>query len=640
MKWMIAWMAHAVSNGLNPFFTPLIGGPSGVSLYWSTTVPLPALVATPLTLLIGAQASYNALVVVALTVSVWSVYLLCREVTGRHWPSVVGGTLFLLSPYMVKEVMHLNLLSVAPVVLLARTTIRFGKASISTRKFVLQGAVLLIAQFFSSTEIFATSALFGGLAIGLHLLSMREGRLALAKRLALGLGLAYAACVAFVSPFLVRAWALRPSALGFPSEDRAVELLELFIPSGNTLLGAWTTGIRDAAGIETVGPTGGTQGYLGLPIVILLALMWRRRDIYPRWLPWFISLVMLLSLGSQAVIFRDLAVPGPTLFLAALPLIQHAWPVRFPLYAWVALSVAFALYAASRPSGPPWRRSLWIGVTFVFLIPSAGLLPPVDDLWPAYRPSFFALSTHRWFLRSDDVVLALGPGPTGSEMEWQMASNFGFRLAEGSLGPYAPWGTPPLNMTSEPPADVGEMRLLVEQLAIDWVVLPQFDLGASGIWRRLLQKVEVEPPLSVGGVVLYRVRPATARGSEPPSIAAQIAYRRGIAALSDGAKSLATEEFLNVLLTRPTHRFAHYQLAMLALDKADESDKARAAAEVHLRAALVENPAFVWPLVELARLMTKEGRSVDAAAFYQRAFDLRPSALTFEELTWIVGSGT
>ena len=64
----------------------------------------------PVTALWGPVASYNLLALLACPLAGWAAFLLFRRVTGRFWPSVLGGYVFGFSTYLLGHLaMHVNL---------------------------------------------------------------------------------------------------------------------------------------------------------------------------------------------------------------------------------------------------------------------------------------------------------------------------------------------------------------------------------------------------------------------------------------------------------------------------------------------------------------------------------------------------
>src|SRR2546422_605471 len=102
--WFLAWWPYAFLNGLNPFLTDMVWAPKGVNLAWTTAIPGPSLLASPITLTFGPVVSYNVLSLLAPALSAWAGYILCRNIVKRHWESLAGGYVFGFSPY---ELFHM-----------------------------------------------------------------------------------------------------------------------------------------------------------------------------------------------------------------------------------------------------------------------------------------------------------------------------------------------------------------------------------------------------------------------------------------------------------------------------------------------------------------------------------------------------
>ncbi len=89
--WGLRWWPFALGHGLNPFISHVVWAPYGADVLWTTTVPVISLLAAPVTLALGPTIAWNLLCVIAPALSAWAAYLLCRELTGRLWPSALGG---------------------------------------------------------------------------------------------------------------------------------------------------------------------------------------------------------------------------------------------------------------------------------------------------------------------------------------------------------------------------------------------------------------------------------------------------------------------------------------------------------------------------------------------------------------------
>src|SRR5207237_5216621 len=135
---------------------------------WATGAPGPSLLLAPITLTAGPVVSYNLLALLAPPLAGTTAYLLCRHITARLWPSVLGGAVFGFSTYEISHVgINPNLELVFLVPLAAHLVLLRTKGLVAPRPFVALLTVVIVLQFLTSVEIFATLAVFGviGLAI-------------------------------------------------------------------------------------------------------------------------------------------------------------------------------------------------------------------------------------------------------------------------------------------------------------------------------------------------------------------------------------------------------------------------------------------------------------------------------------------
>ena len=127
MTWSLEWWPWALRHeSVDPFYTHLLWAPAGFPTLWMTSIPIPALLAAPLTLTAGPLVAYNALMLTAVVLAAAAAFLLCYELTGLAAP-VLGGLVFGLSPYMLGHTLsqHLDLTFVFPVPLLALLCLRY-----------------------------------------------------------------------------------------------------------------------------------------------------------------------------------------------------------------------------------------------------------------------------------------------------------------------------------------------------------------------------------------------------------------------------------------------------------------------------------------------------------------------------------
>ena len=101
--WFIGWIPHAITHGLNPFFTNSMFVPTGVNLAQNTESPLLGLIGAPLTEAFGPLVTTNVLMVLAMPVSATAAFVVLRK--WKVWlpGAALGGLLYGFSPYMVGQ---------------------------------------------------------------------------------------------------------------------------------------------------------------------------------------------------------------------------------------------------------------------------------------------------------------------------------------------------------------------------------------------------------------------------------------------------------------------------------------------------------------------------------------------------------
>src|SRR5215469_16489571 len=192
--WFMRWWPYAIGHGLNPLYTHEIGVPAGHSFAWVTNVPPLSLLATPLTLLAGPVVSFTLLAAIVLPLSAWAAFVLCRRLTGKFWPALVGGAVFGFSAFEMNHgaAGQLNLTYSSLLPILAYLVLVWRDGAIGTRAFVILAALAMALQFYLMMETFAdlTGLLAVSLLVGIAVAG-RDGRAAVV-RLGKFLGLAYA----------------------------------------------------------------------------------------------------------------------------------------------------------------------------------------------------------------------------------------------------------------------------------------------------------------------------------------------------------------------------------------------------------------------------------------------------------------
>jgi len=499
--WSMAWFPHAVGHGLNPLVTHEVWAPVGFNLTHATAVPGPALALAPVTLLFGPVVAYNAMSLLAPVLAAWAAYLLCREVTGKFWGSLVGGYLFGFSVYVTGQMLgHPNLSLVFPVPLCALLVLRLVRGEISHRRAVAGLAAALTGEFLISLEVFTTLSVFGVLALVVAALAMPRRRRALYGA-GVSVGAASGITAVVVSPLL---WSYFSSSYSAPVYDfyptlYASDLVNFLVPTSLTHLGA---GTFFPVSTMFTGDISEQSAYFGLPLLAMVAgftiEFWRRG--WARWLLALTALVCVVSLGPKLHIGGQETMTMPWKPALSVPLLKYALPGRFMLYAWLGVAVMASAWLAVRPGLGRWALA---GLSVIVLFPNI-----TAPFWhnPVQEPRFFSQGEYRRFLPEGANVLVEPYGANGESTLWQAESGFWFRMPGGNVSTRAPadfgnWPITEALYSGQPIADSDEelKRFLGANVVRDVVVVH----GTPGAWRALF--APLGRPRSIGGVDLYTV---------------------------------------------------------------------------------------------------------------------------------------
>lgn len=502
--WSLTWMPYALSRGLNPLFTHLVWAPGGTDLAWITSIPGPSLLMIPFTKLFGALAAYNLLLVAGPALAAWGAYLVCKRVTHAFWPSVVGGYLFGFSTYVVSQMHgHVNLVLIFPVPFCVYLVLRRIDGTIGGVAFVALLALALVFLFSTSTELFATATLFGGLALlGAIAFSPRDLRRRVFTTGVL-VAAAYLVTVLVISPYLYAALAHQPTGQIRPADRASSDLLSFVVPRWSTWLGGQAMrGISDHFTSNVVED----GAYLSVALVLMLVLFaWSARRKRATWLLLGFALVVaLLSLGPILHIEGRPTIGLPGSILAETPLIEHATPQRFPAYLWLAVAVIAALWLAAGRGRLAWARYGLVVVGMVMILPDVSSPPYHPNL---AVPRFFTDGSYTRYIRPGEIVFAI-PATIGEEMLWQSTTNMYFRLAQGYLGPIpAAYSGDPVStgLAFEHPhlhmPKPARFAWFLERHRVRLVIMLE---PAPQPFRGLMTSLGLKPT-SVGGVSLYPV---------------------------------------------------------------------------------------------------------------------------------------
>jgi hypothetical protein len=434
--WCLSWWPYAIGHGLNPFFSHLIWAPRGHSLAWVTAIPPIALLAAPLTLAAGPIVAFNLLTAFALPLSAWAAFVLCRRLTRKFWPALVGGAVFGFSAYEINHVSagQLNLTYSLLLPLLAYQIVLWREKAISTRVFVGLAGITMAVQFYLFLETFAdlTVVLAVGVVVGI-LVAGRAHR-GEVIRLAKCLSAAYGVAFLLALPYLAYALTTKVPQL---QADTNLDLLSLVVPRPEATCGwraATSVGQCNASTSFlhhlALGPIPTSDaGYVGIPLLVVAVVLavtgWSRPVV--RFLTCMLAVIVVASLGPALDFEGGHVITFPWAFIWNLPIVRNAYPSRLMLFAFLTLAVMVAVWLAGT-SSKYWRVPLALLVVYALYQDA----PVVNVATHGTVPAFIATGSYRHELsRGETVVIVSNIGNAG--MLWQADTDFYLRLAGGYI---------------------------------------------------------------------------------------------------------------------------------------------------------------------------------------------------------------
>jgi hypothetical protein len=429
-RWALGWTPWALLHGHWPLFASNVFAPDGLNLTWVTFVPSLGVVSYPLQIAFGSLVTLNVLMLLAPALAAWATYLVCHRVTGRFWPSVLGGLFLGFSSYMAGHMVdHLNLVMVFPVPLAVYLVVRRIQGSLGTIAFVGWLALDLLFLFGVSTELFATATVFGAIAFVVALVF--AGRdVPRVVRGAVLTAASYAIVGLLLLPFVLDAVHHEPTDVLRPVDRTSIDLASWIVPRDHESIGG------DRFGDVSARFTASSQedaGYVGIvAVVMLVGFVMTERTRRSTWaLLAFLAVVAVLASGPVLRILGEPTIAMPGTLLTQIPLLQHATPQRFPVYAALTLGVVAAIWVSRGTGWTAWLRWGVAGLAAVALLPA-----PDPSAFHAYgaTPGFFTDGDMQSQIHEGETVFAITERP-GTELEWLASSGFRYQIPQGYVGP-------------------------------------------------------------------------------------------------------------------------------------------------------------------------------------------------------------
>jgi hypothetical protein len=343
--WFLEWPAHALAHGANPLSTSLLFHPQGINMLSNTSVLAIGLPLAPVTWLFGPVAALNVASTLAPALSALAMFGLLRRWVSWAPAAFVGGLLYGFAPFELDSLAYGHLMTsvlvIPPLVVACLDELIIRRR----HRAPVVGAVLgllLVVEFFISTEILVITVLLSAVGIGLMAafaaVRRRPGLRSAAG--AAGPGLGVAALVAGVA-LAYPAW----YALAGPAHLSSPVWIGLAKRGGTTASSfVHAFGPASASKIQAfggyLGPPLPSSAYLGVGLLVVLigGLVCFRRDLR-LWL--FAAVAGVSVLLSFNVNPHEAWIPWR--YVSRLPLLGNIVEQRFTLAVYLSAAVMLAL---------------------------------------------------------------------------------------------------------------------------------------------------------------------------------------------------------------------------------------------------------------------------------------------------------
>ncbi len=567
--WFLTWTPWAIVHGHSPFLSNAIfAGRGGANMMVNTSWMLPAVVMAPITWLFGPIASFNVAATVAPAVSGWCFFLAARRVTTFVPAQILGALLFGFSPFVFQNdpFGHLNfvLLFFPPLVFILLHDLFVTHRRAPVRIGVLL-AVLVVAEFFTSTELLAmctlvtVGTLVAAAAMAPRSAWAQRARFLTASALAAGIALvvlAYPLWFTVAGPRRIVGlpWTNSPK-LGISPSAIVNSGVRVHASSLFDRVGGYFGGVGPNAGPVHV-PSLVFFGTFLIGFLLVSVVTWYRSRL--AWallvgtvVAWLLSFGT--TMGTEAAPLAMQVHPWwlPWRLLSRIPLVADILPIRLGVMVTFGVAMLLAISldrwrtivgAALDDRGPATaagaaghRRSRLITTVLVtavgigVLVPVALAEPVPFTVVPSTLPAWFTSDAQR--LPAGTVVLVL-PFAGQTAMGWQAQAGLTFALAGGFAvvpdpGGRSAFASPPagaiavLDRLSADPqtlvttplpssaTDVAEVRSAIERWQVGVTVVTRTGLQAD-YSAGFLSAVYGRPPRFVDGVWVWTGPPGPA----------------------------------------------------------------------------------------------------------------------------------
>ncbi|HET6214774.1 MAG TPA: hypothetical protein VFE14_18045 [Micromonosporaceae bacterium] len=431
-EWMLAHGARVLTHFSDPFVTTGMNAPDPVNLMANTAILGLSIPMAPVTLLFGAHASFDVLLVIAYAATGFAwYYVLSRQVVSSPAGALLGAGFCAFAPGMVSHGSgHPNIVAQFLVPLLIWRTLRLAEPGRAVRNGVVLG-LLAVWQAFINEEVLLLTAL----GLGLFLLVLLPWRPDLRRRarpflaglgvaaLVAGVLLAYPLWVQFFGPGSYRG--LRADIRLYGADLASYPAFARQSLAGTA---ASARGLAQNATEE--------NAFLGWPLLILLAgvVWWLRRNAVAVALAVVAVAFAAVSFGPKIRVHGTAVASGPWRLVQDLPVLDSIVPTRFALAIVPPIGVLLALACAHVPKGA--ARYVLPALVAAALLPIAPKPLPAGARTPA--PALFTDGTLRRYVDAGHSVVFVPQARSQypDPLAWAAESGLSFRMAHGYfLGP-------------------------------------------------------------------------------------------------------------------------------------------------------------------------------------------------------------
>jgi hypothetical protein len=361
--WYMRYAANALGHGRLPgLVTTTLNAPSGINLMWNSSMLLPCILLTPVTLAFGPQVSLTVLTTIGFAGSAAAMWWVLRRWQASPLAAALGGAVYGFSPALLHSAIgHYDLQFAVLPPLIVDAALRLAvpgravrRSQVDLRPQFGQGirlGLLVTAELFISEELTLTTALACVLIVGV--LAASFPRAAIRQAALSAYGLVVAAGVTLV----LAGWALWTQFAGPLTQsgtpflrDFYVNDLTGFVTPSALLLFHSSSSAAAAAAYQGEAPE--YLAYLGWPLIIVAAIaaiwFWRRPPV--RAMAVTAAVLAVFSLGGHLLVSGTThqSVTLPWHWVEQLPLAGSILPDRLSILVdgAVAALLAFAIDTA------------------------------------------------------------------------------------------------------------------------------------------------------------------------------------------------------------------------------------------------------------------------------------------------------